>query len=141
MFGVENNELASRLACMLQESLDLPRLQKIDILRFYHVLSELFEERDKKGFYRNQLKLAFRMLDHDNDGVMGSVDVCKLKAAFEAPELEKVYIAMYESYIKKRLPAALKTKVARAEHEAAKKAKGEALKANKASGDKEKRAQ
>ena len=46
VFGVENNELASRLACMLQESLDLPRLRKIDILRFYHILSELFEERD-----------------------------------------------------------------------------------------------
>ena len=79
------------------------------------------------------------MLDHDNDGVMGSVDVCKLRAAFEAPELEKVYITMYETFIKKRLPAALKTKVARAEQEAAKKVKGETLKVNRASSDKEKR--
>ena len=48
----------------------------------------MFEARDERGFYNNQLKLAFRVLDYDNDGIIGSVDVLKLKSAFEAPELE-----------------------------------------------------
>lgn len=42
VFGINNNELALRFALIFCESLDLPKIHKIDIIRYFYILQQLF---------------------------------------------------------------------------------------------------
>lgn len=64
-------------------------MNNIDILRYYQVLSAIFQPFTK--FNKDNWKLAFRIFDYDNNGTIGSVDILKLRMSMETPELERIY--------------------------------------------------
>ena len=49
------------------------------------------------------MKLAFRILDGDHDGLIGSVDVVKLRTSMDTPDYNKVYRTFGEMAVKRNL--------------------------------------
>ena len=52
-------------------------------------------------------KLAFRFLDYDNSGTIGSVDILNLKESFDEDELERIHKLFMDSHVKDQLGSKL----------------------------------
>ena len=100
MFGVNNDELALRFGMLFVEPPGLPKLNKIDIIRFYEVVNCI---RDTGGKNTEYLKLAFRFMDYDNDGAIGSVDILKLRDSIAGDETEKIAQTFHEMRTRRRM--------------------------------------
>jgi len=88
VFGIDNEEIAIRFSILFIQPLSLPKEYKIDILRYFFVVKSICEERDKTG--SNYLKLAFRFLDYDDNGNIGSVDILNLKKSLHVDQMDKI---------------------------------------------------
>lgn len=71
---------------------------KIDICRFYYVVSEICNIHSAENAH---LKQAFQFYDYDADGSIGSVDIVNLLKHFPPRKTEKIF-RKYEQWIQER---------------------------------------
>ena len=75
------------------------RHDQIGLLRFMNKVVQMVDPKQNNC----ASKLAFRFLDYDNSGTIGSVDILNLKESFEEEELERIYKLFYDAHVKEEL--------------------------------------
>ena len=88
VFGHDNEEVAIRFNELFVEPEGLPKMYNVDIFRFYHVMSTIFAQREGDKSDITFIRIAFRFLDYDNNGSIGSVDILNLKKSFDQKEID-----------------------------------------------------